>query len=116
MSTIGQRERATQNRVVELFKNTLDYKYYSYNGRDWQDRPNNSNIEEAYLRAWLVGQGTDEALITNAIRQFKQAATMGDGKKLYHANQDVYSFLRYGVKVRQGQAENTGMFLRNNHD
>ncbi len=103
MSAIGQKERATQKRVVALFQNKalLDYKYYG----DWQDRANNSNIEEAYLRDWLTSQGVDEGLITNAIRQFKQAATMGDGKKLYHANKAVYSLLRYGVKVRQGQGE-----------
>ena len=103
MSTIGQRERATQNRVVKLFQNQLDYQYYG----DWQDRADNSNIEEDYLRGWLSKQGVDDALITNALRQLKQAATMGDGKKLYHANKEVYSLLRYGVKVRDGQGENT---------
>ena len=103
MSKVGQRERATQNRVVQLFQKQLDYHYYG----DWQDRANNTNVEESYLRPWLAMQGVDEALITNAIRQFKQAATMGDGKKLYHANQEVYSLLRYGVKVRQGQGEST---------
>ncbi len=103
MSAIGQKERATQNRVVKLFQNQLDYQYYG----DWQDRADNSNIEESYLRGWLTNQGVDDGLITNAIRQFKQAATMGDGKKLYHANKEVYSLLRYGVKVRHGQGENT---------
>ncbi|MFT6914779.1 MAG: type I restriction enzyme R subunit [Motiliproteus sp.] len=105
MSEIGQRERATQDRVVRLFqdKNGLDYRYYG----DWQDRANNSNIEETYLRAWLTGQGVDEGLISNALRQFKQAASMGDGKKLYHANKEVYGLLRYGVKVRQGQGDST---------
>ena len=103
MSKVGQKERKTQNRIVELFQQQLQYAYYG----DWQDRTNNSNIEETYLRPWLRKQGHDDPLITNAIRQFKQVATMGDGKKLYHANQDVYSLLRYGVKVRQGQGENT---------
>jgi type I restriction enzyme R subunit len=103
MSTIGQRERATQYRAVKLFKNQLDYQYYG----NWQDRADNTNIEETYLRDWLTKQGVEHGLITNAIRQFKQAATMGDGKKLYHANEEVYSLLRYGVKVRQGQDENT---------
>lgn len=103
MSNIGQLERATQNRVVTLFQQQLDYDYYG----DWQDRADNSNIEEGYLRDWLSKQGNEDGLITNAIRQFKQAASMGDGKKLYHANKDVYSLLRYGVKVRQGQGENT---------
>ncbi len=103
MVNIGQNERTTQNRVIKLFQNQLDYIYYG----TWQDRLDNSNIEEAYLCAWLIKQGVDNGLITNAIRQFKQAATMGDGKKLYHANKEVYSLLRYGVKVRQGQGENT---------
>ncbi len=105
MSRIGQRERATQNRVVALFRNSaiLDYQYYG----DWQDRADNSNIEEFYLRDWLTKQGVDDGLIASAIRQFKLAASMGDGKKLYYANQEVYGLLRYGVKVRQGQGENT---------
>jgi type I restriction enzyme R subunit len=103
MSKVGQLERSTQNRVIKLFQQHLDYQYYG----DWQDRADNSNIEEGYLRSWLSKQGVDEGLITNAIRQFKQAASMGDGKKLYHANKEAYSLLRYGVKVRQGQGENT---------
>ena len=93
MSNIGQRERATQNRVVNLFQNQLDYTYYG----DWQDRANNDNIEEGYLRAWLSQQGVDEATATNAIRKFKQAATIGDGKKLYYANKEVYSLLGTGL-------------------
>ncbi len=105
MGKVGQKERATQNRVVALFQNKelLDYHYYG----DWQDRAGNANIEEGYLRDWLTGQDVEDGLITSAIRQLKQAATMGDGKKLYHANKDLYSLLRYGVKVRQGQGENT---------
>jgi len=101
MSTIGQKERATQNRIVKLFQNQLDYDYYG----DWQDRADNSNIEEKHLRAWLGRQGVDEVMANNAIRKFKQAATMGDGKKLYYANKSVYSDLRYGVKVPQGQGQ-----------
>jgi len=103
MSVIGQKERATQDRVVKLLQNQLNYDYYG----DWQDRTDNSNIEEEYLRAWLSKQGADETVVNNAIRKFKQAANMGDGKKLYHANKEVYSLLRYGVKVTQGQGENT---------
>jgi len=101
MSEIGQRERATQNRVVKLFQHKLGYDYYG----DWQDRAENSNIEEAYLSGWLAKQGVDASLAALAIRDFKRAATMGDGKKLYHANKAVYTLLRYGVKVRQGQGE-----------
>ena len=42
MSTVGQRERATQNRVVKLFRDTLKYDYLG----NWEDRAGNSNIEE----------------------------------------------------------------------
>jgi type I restriction enzyme R subunit len=103
MSDIGQKERATQNRVVALFQNKelLNYDYYG----DWQDRADNSNIEEGYLRAWLEKQGVDPELITKALRKFKKSAAMGDGKKLYHANKAVYADLRYGVKVPQGQGK-----------
>jgi len=41
MSTIGQPERSTQNRVIALFRDELRYRYLS----DWTDRPDNSNIE-----------------------------------------------------------------------
>ncbi len=103
MASIGQLERETQNRIVKFFENQLDYKYYG----NWQDRANNSNIEEKILRAWLSKQGFDEGLINPALRDFKQAASMGDAKKLYAANKAVYSLLRYGVKVRQGQGEHS---------
>ena len=70
MSKVGQKERATQNRIVELFQQQLQYAYYG----DWQERPNNSSIEETDLSAWLRKQGHDDSLITNAIRKLKQAA------------------------------------------
>jgi len=103
MSEIGQRERATQDRVVKLFQHRLGYVYYG----NWQDRVDNANIEEAYISDWLAKQGVDDALIALAIRDVKRAAQMGDGRKLYQANMAVYSLLRYGVKVRHGQGEST---------
>ncbi len=46
MTTVGQLERPTQNRVVKLFVDRLGYK----NLGDWKDREGNSHIEEKYLR------------------------------------------------------------------
>jgi len=103
MSEIGQRERATQDRVVKLFQHRLGYDYYG----NWQDRVDNSPIEAAYLADWLGRQGVDDALIALAIRDVKRVAQTGDGRKLYDANMAVYSLLRYGVKVRHGQGEST---------
>ena len=53
MSNVGQRERATQNQVVEFFQKELNYAYLG----DWQDREGNRNIEPTYLRTWLATQG-----------------------------------------------------------
>jgi type I restriction enzyme, R subunit len=41
MNEIGKPERNTQNRVIALFCDELDYRYLG----DWTDRQNNSNIE-----------------------------------------------------------------------
>jgi type I restriction enzyme, R subunit len=45
MSTIGQPERETQNRVLALFRDELGYRYLG----DWTDRDGNSNIEDGLL-------------------------------------------------------------------
>jgi type I restriction enzyme R subunit len=42
VDTVGQPERATQNRVVGLFRDELGYRYLG----DWTDRRGNSNIDE----------------------------------------------------------------------
>ncbi|EFU7149404.1 TPA: type I restriction endonuclease subunit R [Escherichia coli] len=98
MSNVGQRERMTQQRIVELFQTDLDYRYLG----DWQDRANNKNIEVGILVDWLKKRGVSEALINRAIRQLDTAAALGEGKKLYYANKEVYRLLRYGVKEKEG--------------
>lgn len=103
MTTVGQREIETQNRVKFLFQSLLKYDYLG----NWIDRENNSNIEEKYLRSFLKEkQRYDDALITKAIHQFKKTA--GDqSHNLYYANKEVYSLLRYGVKIKPEIGENT---------
>ena len=98
MSNVGQRERATQNRIVQFFQTDLGYRYLG----DWQDRANNKNIEVDILVDWLKKRGVSEALINRAIRQLDTAAALGEGKKLYYANKEVYRLLRYGVKDKEG--------------
>ena len=63
MSKVGQRERATQERVVRLFRDRLGYEYLG----NWQLRAGNSNIEEAYLGAFLQGQGVEGWLIRRVL-------------------------------------------------
>ena len=63
MSLVGQPERATQSRVVRLFREELGYRYLG----DWSDRVGNSNIEEGLLSAWLTQCGYAQAQINVAI-------------------------------------------------
>jgi len=102
MTTIGQLERKTQNRVVQLFRETLQYDYLG----GWQDRAGNSNIEEEYLRPFLKKQGYSDALISKALYELHKVA--GDQtKSLYDINKAIYGLLRYGVPVKPEAGENT---------
>ena len=78
MSTVGQIERATQNRVVKLFRDSLGYDYLG----NWEDREDNSNIEEDYLRAFLKRQGYSEALIDRALVRAGQGGRRSDQEPL----------------------------------
>jgi type I restriction enzyme R subunit len=100
MTTIGQLERHTQNRVVMLLANQLGWQYLG----NWHDREDNSNIEESLLRSYLQTRYS-ERLIDKAIRELNTVA--GDQtRSLYEVNKDVYELLRYGVKVREEVGEN----------
>lgn len=103
MSTIGQIEKKTQQRVVKLFRNTLSYDYLG----DWTERVGNRNIEPKFLRAFLkTTQGYDDGLITRALHLLDTAA--GDTSlHLYDRNRTVYDLLRYGVKVKTEVGEHT---------
>ncbi|MEY4505087.1 MAG: hypothetical protein RL154_1384 [Pseudomonadota bacterium] len=102
MSDVGQKERATQNRIVKLFnKNSKGFNLgYTYLG-DFQDRADNKNIEKDILKKWLLNRGISEALYTKAERQIDKALALGGGRKLYEANKEFYSLLRYGVKDKE---------------
>lgn len=97
MSKVGQLERATQNRVVQLFTAPGGLGY-DYRG-NWIDREDNSNIEKELLHKWLISQGHSETIIDRVLRELEQDSAIGGGKSLYDANKAVYGRLRYGVKV-----------------
>ncbi len=63
MSNIGKPERATQNRVIALFRDELGYRYLG----DRSDRTNNSNIEDDLLSAYLIQAGYTMTQISRAI-------------------------------------------------
>ena len=103
MSDVGQVERIAQNRVVKLFAESLGYEYLG----NWEYRSGNANIETELLAQNLRARDYDDNLIDKATSQLVSDASLGGGRDLYEANRDVYSLLRYGVKVKPGIGENT---------
>lgn len=95
MSKVGQIERATQNRIVKLFQEQLQYDYLG----NWEERDGNSNIEEAELRKFLLTKYSDE-LISRAIFALKKEANINTNDDLYTSNKEVYSMLRYGTSKK----------------
>lgn len=101
MNTIGQRERETQKRVVQLFHKELGYRYLG----NWRDREGNSHLEEAILADYLAQQGYSPNLIGKALYEFGKTAN-DQSKSLYDVNKEVYSLLRYGVNVQPDIGQN----------
>lgn len=95
MIGIGKPERATQNRILALFRDELGYRYLG----DWSEREGNSNIEESLLAAYLTRCGCTQAQISSAIYKLRTEAD-NHSRTLYGNNQAVYSLLRYGVPVK----------------
>src|ERR1035437_6902556 len=101
MSAVGQAERHTQNRIVKLFRERLSYEYLG----NWEDRLNNSNLEEKELRKYLTRKNVSETLINRTLDKLRGAAN-NYNRDLYINNKEVYSLLRYGVKVKEDVGEN----------
>lgn len=95
MNDVGKPERATQNRVIAVFRNELGYRYLG----DWADRDGNSNIEDKLLTDCLTGRGYSPAQISAALLKLHTEAS-NSGRSLYANNQEVYKLLRYGVPVK----------------
>src|SRR5258706_5556672 len=93
MSIIGKPERVTQNRVIALFRDELNYRYLGDRSDD-----DNSNIDEKLLRDYLTGAGYSPEQISRAIYLLRAEAD-NPNRSLYENNQEGYSYLRYGVPV-----------------
>ena len=99
MSEVGSPERITQDRVVRLFNEELEYDYLG----DWADRPNNSNVEEGLLLAHLLKVGYNEDVAGRAIRALWNEAN-NPNRELYDNNKAVYQLLRYGHQIKASVA------------
>lgn len=89
-------ERVTQNRVIQLFVEQLGYTYIGN-----LEEQENTNIREEDLKAWLKAQNKySESVIARTLFDFKKATNISPNDDLYPINKEVYSKLRYGVKVK----------------
>jgi type I restriction enzyme R subunit len=95
-------ERVTQNRVIKLFQEQLGYTYLG----DWQDRPNNSNLEADLLQSYLAHQGYEPAQISKALFILQECANR-QAQALYDNNKTFYQYLYYGVDVKTEAGTNT---------
>ncbi|WP_055668215.1 type I restriction endonuclease subunit R [Desnuesiella massiliensis] len=109
MAKVNEAERITQERVIALFRNKalLDYKFYGN-----LHRQITTNVLTDKLMAFLLSRGYSESLSKKAVDILVRAAgNLQQG--LYKANQDVYSLLKYGAKVKEnpGEPEKTVYFI-----
>ena len=103
MSKVGEQEILTQQRVVELFEDTLGYAYLG----NWKDRIDNSNVEDEQITDWLKHQGYGDGNIAKTLSSFVKATALGGSRTLYDANREIYELLRYGVKIQPAVGEQT---------
>ncbi|WP_313530744.1 type I restriction endonuclease subunit R [Anaerotignum sp.] len=87
------RERITQQRIVDLFCQKLKY---SYIGNLSEQK--NTNIIENKLRKYLIKKGYSNALSHRAIDALLKASRKSN---FIEANQAVYSLLRYGASTKE---------------
>ncbi len=95
MTIVGRPDRATQKRLVALFREELGYRYLG----DWSDRAGNSNIEEEPLSAWLTKDGYTAAQIGVGLYKLRTEAD-NHNRTLYGNNEAIYGLLRYGIPVK----------------
>lgn len=100
MPQINPHEIATQKRIIQLFQN-LGYTYYG----PWGERENNLNVEEEFLRKYLLEKGYSQSLINKAVSETLALAGTNAGN-LYDRNKNFYALLRYGAKVKEEIGEN----------
>jgi len=94
---LGKPERATQDRIIALFRDQLGYEYLG----NWHGRTDTRNVNEPLLRGHLLRIGYPETRVSHAISRLRAATDRSIASKgaLYDNNKAVYSLLRYGIDL-----------------
>jgi type I restriction enzyme R subunit len=105
MNQIGKPERSTQDRVIKLFQEELNYTYLG----NWEEQERNQSIEEKLLFDYLIKKGKHSRVVAQKAVDKLVKETTSLSSDLYDANKKVYKLLRYGVTVREelGQPKET---------
>ena len=101
MSTVGETEVRTQERVITFFQKTLGYNYLG----NWHARQGNSNVEKDLLTDWLKSRQHADEIIAKVLHELDKASALGSNRTLIDANRTVYELLRYGVNVQPNTGE-----------
>ena len=86
----AEQEIKTQDRIVKVFKEKLNYDYLG----DWKERENNTNIEDDILTKNLKNRGYNTIQINLAINKLRRISE-DLNKSLYQKNKDIYEMIRY---------------------
>ena len=111
---VGQREKATQKRVIKLFAQELGYTYLG----DFTERKN-FNIETELLTKFLTRKGYSPVLISRALKELQDAFKNLDFKI---ADRDPFHELKSGLAEYKSAQDcgsivyDTGCILRNEDD
>lgn len=65
MGKVGERERNTQQRVIEFFRSSSGYTYLGC----WKDRVDSSNVEKGLLAGWSTRQGHGRKIVDRVLHQ-----------------------------------------------
>lgn len=98
----AEQEIKTQDRIVKVFKEKLNYDYLG----DWKERENNTNIEDDILTKNLKNRGYNTIQINLAINKLRRISE-DPNKSLYQKNKDIYEMIRYGVQVKEDISSTT---------
>lgn len=108
MTGVNELERKTQDRIIhDIFEKKLGYVYLG----NFEERENNSNIEEDLLLKFLKKKYSED-IAKKALAELKKVAH-NDSKSLYETNKEVYNLLKYGkgISLHIGEKEEKVYFI-----